>query len=81
MYRSRGGERQVMVINEELVVISPLSDNPMTGKSILRPLGEHTFKIEGTGGGPHGELARFELDADGNILRLYMGVNYSERVP
>ena len=81
MYRSRGGERQVMVINEELVVISPLSDNPMTGKSILRPLDEHTFRIEGTGGGPHGELARFELDADGNVLRLYMGVNYSERVP
>ena len=58
MYRSRGGERQVMVLNEELVVISPLSDDPMTGKSILRPLGEHTFRIEGTGGGPHGELAR-----------------------
>ena len=81
MYRSRGGERQVMVLNEELVVISPLSDNPMTGKVILRPLGEHTFMIEGTGGGPHGELARFELDADGNVMRLYMGVNYSERMP
>ena len=81
MYRSRGGERQVMVLNEELVVISPLSDDPMTGKSILRPLGEHTFRIEGTGGGPHGELARFELDADGNVMRFYMGVNYSERVP
>ena len=81
MYRSRGGERQVMVLNEELVVISPRSDDPMTGKSILRPLNEHTFMIEGTGGGPHGELARFELDADGNVMRLYMGVNYSERVP
>ena len=81
VYRSRGGERQVMVLNEELVVISPRSDDPLTGKSTLRPLGEHTFKIEGTGGGPHGELARFELDADGNVRRLYMGVNYSERVP
>ena len=80
-YRSRGGEREVMVFDEELVVISPLSDDPMTGKSVLRPLGEHTFRIEGTGGGPHGELARFELDADGNVRRLYMGVNYSERVP
>ncbi len=79
-YRSRRGERQVMILNEELVVISPLSDDPMAGKSVLRPLGEHTFTIEGTGGGPHGELARFELDADGNITRLYMGVNYSERV-
>ena len=79
-YRSRGGERQVMILNAELVVISPLSDDPMAGKSVLRPLGEHTFKIEGTGGGPHGELARFELDADGNVTRLYMGVNYSERV-
>ncbi len=79
-YRSRGGERQVMILNEELVVISPSSDDPMTGKTVLRPAGEHTFKIEGTGGGPHGEMARFELDADGNITRLYMGVNYSERV-
>ena len=79
-YRSRGGERQVMILNEELVVISLLSDNPMAGKSVLRPIGDHTFKIEGTGGGPHGELARFELDAAGNVTRLYMGVNYSERV-
>ena len=70
-----------MVLNEELVVISPRSDDPLTGKSTLRPLGEHTFKIEGTGGGPHGEVARFERDADGNVRRLYMGVNYSERVP
>ena len=81
MYRSRGGERQVIVLNEELVVISPRSDDPMGGKSTLRPLGEHTFRIEGTGGGPHGELARFELDTSGNVIRLYMGVNYSERVP
>jgi len=81
MYRSRGGERQVIVLNEELVVISPRSDDPMGGKSTLRPVGEHTFKIEGTGGGPHGELARFELDNSGNVIRLYMGVNYSERVP
>jgi CubicO group peptidase (beta-lactamase class C family) len=81
MYRSPYREQQVMVLNEELVVILPLSDDPMTGKSILRPLGEHIFRIEGTGGGPHGELARFELDADGNVTRLYMGVNYLERVP
>ena len=81
MYRSRGAERQVMILSDELVVISPLSDDPMAGKSVLRPLEEHTFKIEATGGGPHGELARFELDADGNVTRLYMGVNYSERVP
>jgi CubicO group peptidase (beta-lactamase class C family) len=81
MYRSRGGERQVIVLNEELMVISPRSDDPMSGKSTLRPVGEHTFKIEGTGGGPHGELARFELDNSGNVIRLYMGVNYSERVP
>ena len=79
-YRSRGGERQVMILNEELVVISPRSEDPMAGKTVLRQAGEHTFKIEGTGGGPHGEMARFELDADGNITRLYMGVNYSERV-
>ena len=79
-YRSRGGERQVMILHEELVVISPRSDDPMSGKSVLRPLDEHTFKIEGTGGGPHGEVARFELDAEGNVTRLYMGVNYSERV-
>ena len=79
-YRSRGGERQVMILNEQLVVISPLSEDPMAGKSVLRPLGDHTFRIEGTGGGPHGELARFELDADGSVTRLYMGMNYSERV-
>jgi hypothetical protein len=40
----------------------------------------HTIIARRTGGSPLGELARFELDADGNVTRRYMGVNYSERV-
>ena len=79
-YRSRGGERKVLIMNGELVLITPLSEDPMAGKTVLVPVSEHTFRMQGTGGGPHGELARFEVDGQGNVTRLFTGVNYSRRV-
>jgi hypothetical protein len=79
-YRSRGGDSKVLVMNGQLWLISPMDENPAESKSVLVPAGEHTFRIEGTGGGPHGELARFELDASGKVTRLFTGVNYSRRL-
>jgi CubicO group peptidase (beta-lactamase class C family) len=79
-YRSRGGDTKVIPMNGQLWLIAPMEEDPVETKSVLVPVGEHTFRIEGTGGGPHGELARFEVDAAGNVTRLYTGVNYSLRV-
>lgn len=80
-YRSRGGDSKVVVVDGQLWLIAPMEEDPVETKSVLVPLREHTFRIEGSGGGPHGELARFELDAAGNVTRLYTGVNYSTRLP
>ncbi len=79
-YRSRGGDTKVILMNGQLWLISPMEEDPVESKSVLVPVGEHTFRIEGSGGGPHGELARFEVDAAGNVTRLFTGVNYSMRI-
>jgi CubicO group peptidase (beta-lactamase class C family) len=80
LYRSRGGDTKVLVLDNQLVMISPMEEDPLDGKTVLVPVGPHTFRMEGEGGGPHGELARFELDASGAVTRLFTGVNYSMRI-
>ena len=79
-YRSRGGDRTVLIIDEELVVLSPMSEDPTSSKGVLVPVGEHTFRLKAESFGPHGELVRFMVDDEGNVTRMFMGVNYSDRV-
>ena len=79
-YRSRGGDRLVMILDDQLVLLSPMSDDPTASKGILVPVEEHIFRLKATGGGPHGELVRFTLDESGNVTRIYVGVNYAERL-
>ena len=79
-YRSRGRDRMVMILDDELVLLSPMSDDPTASKGILVPVEEHVFRLTATGGGPHGELVRFMLDDSGSVTRIYVGVNYSERL-
>ena len=57
-----------------------MSDDPIASKGILVPVEEHVFRLEATRGGPHGELVRFAVDDAGNVTRIYVGVNYSERM-
>lgn len=79
-YRSRGGDSKILVLDGQLSVISPLNDDPLETKIVLVPAGEHTFTMVDEGGGPHGELARFELNEQGEVTRFYRGVNYAERI-
>ena len=79
-YRSRGGDSKVLVLDGQLSVVSPLNDDPLETKIVLVPAGEHTFTMVGEGGGPHGELARFEFNEQGEVTRFYRGVNYAERI-
>ncbi len=81
-YRNRWGDTSVLRLEDDLVVLSPLSENPDRSKGVLRPTDEpHTFRLESDGFGAHGELVRFEMDASGAPVRIFIGVNYSEKVP
>ena len=79
-YRNRWGDTSVLRLENELVVFSSLSENPDRSKGILRPTGEpHVFRLESDGFGAHGELVRFAVNDEGAALRIYVGVNYSEK--
>ena len=80
-YRNRWGDTSVLRLDEELVILSPLSENPDRSKGVLRPAGEpHVFRLESDGFGAHGERVRFELDETGAVVRVFVGVNYSAKI-
>lgn len=79
LYRGRGGESQVVELNKRLVIISPNAAN-LDGAIRLEPLGGGRFRYTApTGGGPVGEIVRFE-EANGRVVRMYTGDGYVERV-
>ncbi len=64
----------VLVLDGVLTVLSPHSDNPWKSRLTLTPAGEHRFRIEieGSAGGPAGELAIFEADSAGRVVAMRM---------
>ena len=79
VYRSRGGETRVLVLNERLVSMNPWSAN-IGEPTYLEPIGDGTFRmISPTGGGPVGEIVRFE-EENGEVVRMVTGDSYSVRV-
>ena len=74
-----GGRRQVVLLNEKLVIISPNApnvDEPLE----LEPVGDGTFRYTApTGGGPVGELVRF-VEEDGEVIQMWVGDNLFDRV-
>ena len=80
-YRNRWGDTSVLRLEDELVIFSPLSENPDRSRGVLRPTDEtHVFRLESDGFGAHGELVRFEMNDEGAVARIFVGVNYSEKV-
>ena len=79
IYRGRGGDAQVVLLNEKLVIITPNAptlDNPVT----LEPLGAGRFRFMAkTGGGVVGEVVRF-TEENGRVVRMYTGDSYADRV-
>jgi len=79
LYRGRGGDSQVVLLNEKLVVITPNApdvDNPVT----LEPLGGGRFRfVAPTGGGAVGEVVRF-VEQPGRPMRMYIGDGWIDRV-
>ena len=79
VYRSRGGETRVLVMNERLVSMNPWSTS-IGEPTYLEPIGDGTFRmIAPTGGGPVGEVVRF-VEEDGAVVRMVTGDSYSVRV-
>ncbi len=79
LYRGRGGDSYVVLLNEKLVIISPNGpnlDNPVT----LEPLGGGRFRyVAPTGGGVVGEVVRF-VEQAGRPMRMYTGDSWIDRV-
>lgn len=77
-YRSAWGDLQVLVYNNELVMIHPMDPDPLAGMIKLKPVAEHTFRMETKEHfGSNGELAVFELDDAGKVIRLHTGNTYT----
>jgi CubicO group peptidase (beta-lactamase class C family) len=79
LYRGRGGDSQVILLNQRLVLITPNAtnvDNPIT----LEPLGGGRFRfVAPTGGGVVGEIVRF-VEQAGRPMRMYTGDSWIDRV-
>jgi D-alanyl-D-alanine carboxypeptidase len=79
LYRGKGGDSQVVLLNQRLVIITPNApnvDNPVT----LEPLGGGRFRyVAPGGGGPVGEVVRF-VEEGGRVVRMITGDSYIDRV-
>jgi D-alanyl-D-alanine carboxypeptidase len=71
-YAWKFSERQIEILNGELTMIVPEDDNPWSSRTILKPVGPHTFRMVAPGPsfGPIGELLTFEMDANGKVARV-----------
>jgi len=79
VYRSRGGETRVLVLNERLVSMNPWATS-IGDPTYLEPVGDGTFRmIAPTGGGVVGEIVRF-VEENGQVVRMVTGDSYSVRV-
>ncbi len=78
LYRGRGGDSQVVLLNQRLVLVTPNAvnvDTPIT----LEPLGGGRFRfVAPTGGGVVGEMVRF-VEAPGRPMRMYTGDSWIDR--
>ncbi|MBX3014148.1 MAG: serine hydrolase [Caldilineaceae bacterium] len=80
-YRSAWGDLQILLYQGELVLIVPGEPDPSVGMTRLKPVAEHTFRIESKEHfGSNGELAVFEVDEAGRVVRLRLGNTYTEPI-
>ena len=79
LYRGKGGDSQVVLLNQKLVLVTPNAgnvDNPIA----LEPLGGGQFRyVAPGGGGPVGEVVRF-VEENGRVVRMITGDSYVDRV-
>ena len=79
LYRGRGGDTQVVLLNQRLVLITPNAANVDTPIK-LEALGGGRFRfVAPTGGGVVGEVVRF-VEENGRPTRMYTGDGWIDRV-
>ena len=79
LYRGRGGDSQVILLNQRLVIITPNGDN-VDNPIGLEPIGGGLFRwVAPVGGGPVGEVVRF-VEENGQVVRMITGDSYVDRV-
>ena len=82
-YRSPWGDSEVLIVNNELVMIDPTSENPMETMVRLVAQGNNRFKITTDNqnyGGAVGEIVSFELGVAGKLTRMKTGESYTFRL-
>ncbi len=72
-------DNQILIADGELILISPQSASPWTGRVRLTPVGPNTFKMRG--GANDGELLKFDVDQNGKVTRFTAGSYYRVRIP
>jgi CubicO group peptidase (beta-lactamase class C family) len=79
LYRGRGGDSQVILLNNRLVMIPPNAAN-LENQVTLEPIGNGLFRfVAPSGGGPVGEVVRF-VEEGGRVVRMITGDSYVDRV-
>jgi len=79
LYRGPGGDAQVVVVNQRLLIITPNAATIDTPTQ-LEPIGNGRFRyMAASGGGPVGEVVQFVEDG-GRVTRMITGDSYVERV-
>jgi D-alanyl-D-alanine carboxypeptidase len=79
LYRGRGGDRQVVLLNKKLIIITPNAPS-LDNRVTLEPLGGGKFRfVSPSGGGVVGEVVRF-VEQSGRPMRMYEGDSWIDRV-
>ncbi len=79
LYRGRGGDRQVVLLNKKLIIITPNAPS-LDNRVTLEPLGGGQFRfVSPSGGGVVGEVVRF-VEQSGRPMRMYEGDSWIDRV-
>lgn len=71
-YTWKHSDVEVRILNGILMMIVPDSDNPWESRSVLEPVGLHTFRMTSPGAsyGAVGELVTFTVGPDGRVTRM-----------
>ena len=80
LYRARLGDLRVIIGDGQLIGVNTTGSDPRSGLMQLTPLAEYEFRIDTSYAGQSGEIARFALDAEGRVERLYLGAHYLDRI-
>jgi D-alanyl-D-alanine carboxypeptidase len=79
LYRGRGGDQQVVLLNARLVIIRPNALN-LDNQVTLEPVGEGRFRfVAPTGGGVIGEIVRF-VEEPGRPMRMVTGDTWIDKI-